>query len=153
MLLACSGPGAGQAMADSIAFGNIAAAVTLALLVAACLIHIWAVSGQYWILWFYLLPMAVHPAWTIGVTQGDCGAEKVQASIVWVVVALFVLSGATRNGHRSECMPPRQFSLRALLLLFPAIGGLILLAQVQIPAISMMLAAAYAVTAIALRLL
>jgi hypothetical protein len=79
-ILACSGPGAGQAIARSIAIGHFSAA-------AVAFMTIWLFrlsegTGRYWPAYWSALLLTLHPAWTISAIRGDCGMTKVAVSVI-----------------------------------------------------------------------
>lgn len=91
-IFACSGPGAGAVIAESIQIGYFHACVAGALFFIALLLtavrfrcrSVWVAP----ILLGFLL--ALHPAWTVSAGRGDCG-ERLRAvafntSVVCVVV-------------------------------------------------------------------
>jgi hypothetical protein len=78
-LLACSGPGAMKAIADSIATGNLLALIG-GVLVAGVAIHALVTNSWYFPTWMSIGLMILHPAWTVSAIQGDCGWQKVVCS-------------------------------------------------------------------------
>jgi uncharacterized membrane protein len=88
-ILACSGPGAGQAIARSITIGYFSAAATA--FVTIWLFRLSTRTGRYWPAYWSALLLALHPAWTISAVRGDCGIMKVVLSgLVILLVLLFL---------------------------------------------------------------
>jgi len=78
-LFACSGPGAGKAMAESVAIGYIHARVAAAMLLASLVVcagaqRLWGVPAVLAGL------LALHPAWTVSILRGDCGFMRREVS-------------------------------------------------------------------------
>jgi hypothetical protein len=86
-ILACSGPGAGQAIARSITIGYFSAAAVAYMTI--CLFRLSSRTGRYWPAYLSALLLSLHPAWTISAVRGDCGIAKV----VFSVVLLLLISG------------------------------------------------------------
>jgi hypothetical protein len=84
-LLACSGPGAGRAIARSIEAGYERALMFAGICLLS--IGITLLSRRAWLipagLCFMLL---IHPAWTVSATSGDCGMSKDAAS--WALIEI-----------------------------------------------------------------
>ena len=84
-LFACSGPGAGAAIARSIEIGYTQAEVMGGLVGISCLIL--AVRPRNWLVLLLLLGMLLlHPAWTISAISGDCGYLKRYASYLFTAL-------------------------------------------------------------------
>lgn len=89
-ILACSGPGVGQAIARSVAIGYVSA-------LAVAFLTIWLFrlrgrTGRDWPAYWSLGLLAVHPAWTIGADRGDCGMMKIILSgLVFLLVLGFLV--------------------------------------------------------------
>lgn len=85
-LFACSGPGAGQAIAENIETGYIHAAIMGGLFLTS--LGLFAIRHR----WRPVVPaillgmLLLHPAWTISAISGDCGHTKRLASYVVTVV-------------------------------------------------------------------
>lgn len=87
MVMACSGPGAGQAIALNIRAGYGCAA--FGMLVTLALFYLQRFrGGRVWPFSTGLVLLAIHPAWTIRATGGDCGTLKLATS--WFVSFLFI---------------------------------------------------------------
>jgi len=118
-LLACSGPGAGRAIASSILFGYVSAAIAFVLLLAAAFLYV-VFLGKWHAAVIHLALLALHPAWTVSAIHGDCGFAKTQWSFVAIVVAgiLLVRTGKAATSRQREpvtARPPVRFELRDLL--------------------------------------
>jgi hypothetical protein len=77
-MFACSGPGAGQAITESIRTSEIHAGVLALLLLGSIAIAYWA--GKRSAAFILLALLAIHPLWTISAQSGDCGSFKVWTS-------------------------------------------------------------------------
>lgn len=86
-MFACSGPTAPYVTAQSIRTGEIHAAVLGVLLVVSVAIAV--TYGKRIIPLALLALLAVHPAWTISATRGDCGFYKVAMSWACTCVASY----------------------------------------------------------------
>lgn len=86
-ILACSGPGAGQAIARNITIGYYFAATTG--FITIWLFRLRSRTGRDWPAYLSALLLALHPAWTISAIRGDCGFAKVALSGL-VLLLLFV---------------------------------------------------------------
>lgn len=109
-ILACSGPGAGQAIARNIALGYYFAAATG--IIVIWLFRLRSRTGRdrpaYWGVALFVL----HPAWTISAIRGDCGSAKVTLScvVILIVTAVLVLQLLAFRRYKKlpdESMPPR----------------------------------------------
>jgi len=93
-LFACSGPGAGAFIAESIAIGYFHANVAGVLFLVALLFAV--ARFHYRLTW--LAPiligfvLAVHPAWTVSAIHGDCGFRLRAAAFNTSVVCGGILS-------------------------------------------------------------
>ncbi|MCW1885641.1 hypothetical protein OKA04_12955 [Luteolibacter flavescens] len=89
-IVACSGPGAAQTIAQNIALGYFSAFVTG--LAAAYLF--WLRPRPFWNGSAYacLLLFALHPAWTISARKGDCGRIQMMASVAVFSVTMGLLA-------------------------------------------------------------
>jgi hypothetical protein len=95
-LLACSGPGAGAAIAESTRIGYTHAAVTGVLLAVSLAI---AGLGRRWSVPAILLGLvALHPAWTVSAISGDCGHMKRYASWLFTVAGCAALGWQVARG-------------------------------------------------------
>ena len=83
-MFACSGPGAGEAIAESIRTAEIHAAIVAILLLAALSIALRVRART--VPWILVGLLVIHPAWTIDAIRGDCGMIKRAAS--WVVTGI-----------------------------------------------------------------
>lgn len=82
MLFACSGPGAGKAIVQSIEIGYTHAAIDGGLFVVSFVLF--ATGPRRWIVPAILLGLLIlHPAWTISAISGDCGFLKRDVSLVF----------------------------------------------------------------------
>lgn len=80
-MFACSGPGAGAAIARSIEIGYTHAGVLAGLLMVS--VAVFARGPRRWDVPVVLLVLLLlHPAWTISAISGDCGFFKRDASRV-----------------------------------------------------------------------
>jgi len=133
-ILACSGPGAGRAIADAMRFGYISAGITFALLGATASLYLF-VRRNPWAAILNLSPMVIHPAWTVSAIGGDCGTLKVFASHAWICLAvcmLIISTAITATRGRAAGDPADfQFSIKSLLLLTFAVAGLLALMRTQ----------------------
>lgn len=85
-LLACSGPGALATIASNITFSRCLALIVGILTMAS--LTLWARINRrrrYPIICFLLL--ALHPAWTMSATRGDCGGCMVLSSMCALGIA------------------------------------------------------------------
>lgn len=105
MVMACSGPGAGHAIGLNIRAGYGCAA--FGVLVTLALFYLQRFrGGRVWPLASGIVLLAIHPAWTIRATGGDCGMLKLAAS--WFVSFLFIgllifqLAAASRRSGDSR---------------------------------------------------
>lgn len=89
LILACSGPGAGQAIARNIAIGYFFAVGTG--LATICYFWFRSWNGGNWPAYACATLLAFHPAWSISARRGDCGATKVMASLVVFSIAFGLL--------------------------------------------------------------
>jgi hypothetical protein len=88
-LLACSGPGAGAAIEESIAIGYAHAVLVGCLLVVS--LSLLAVVPRTWFVPVIIAGLLwIHPAWTISARRGDCGFMKRNAS--WAVSGIATLA-------------------------------------------------------------
>ncbi|MEK0451666.1 MAG: hypothetical protein RL088_3934 [Verrucomicrobiota bacterium] len=103
VFLACSGPGAANAIAKSDSIGDycagFAALVTLALYLL-CLRR----NGKAWPAYAGSFLLLLHPAWTVSSRGGDCGLFKRDASyfvsfvfVAFLVFQLYVSRPNNRN--------------------------------------------------------
>src|ERR1043166_8096642 len=84
-LLACSGPGAGDAILKNTAWANFLAGVQGVMLLASFRL-VWnrLRERQVWVIPALLAGLvAFHPAWTIGV-RADCGHTLFNASVLCI---------------------------------------------------------------------
>jgi len=89
-LFACSGPGAGEAIAVSILIGYRHAALAAVLLGLGLLLL--ALSPKRWLFPAILgALLLLHPAWTVSAIHGDCGFMKRDASRVFTAVSCAAL--------------------------------------------------------------
>jgi hypothetical protein len=89
-LFACSGPGAGAAIAESIRIGY-----DQAMLVGGLFMNSLAIAAltRQWIFPAIVLGLlAVHPAWTVSAISGDCGEFKRFASWAFTWTGVVVLT-------------------------------------------------------------
>jgi len=78
-MFACSGPGAGAAIAKSVEIGYTHAAIAAAMLAAS--IAMFAIGRRGWgFPAAFLGLLTFHPAWTVSVSAGDCGFLQRDAS-------------------------------------------------------------------------
>lgn len=110
-MFACSGPGAGAAIAESIRISQIHAVVlALMLLVSAGLSRL---NGKRVVTLVLLALLAIHPAWTVSALVGDCGHLK-QCAVWFVTVAASLaliwqvahLDPLNRSGNPPSAPPP-----------------------------------------------
>lgn len=100
-LFACSGPGAGAAIARSIEIGYAHAIVTGGLLVLS--LGLLALGPRWWPIPALLVSLLVmHLAWTINAISGDCGDFKRDASLVFTCVGGVALCWQTLRVIRSR---------------------------------------------------
>ena len=100
--LACSGPGAGPAIAASISIGYYCAG--LAALITTALFFLYrSRGGSAGVAWTGIVLLLLHPAWTISATHGDCGVLKLAASgvvsLAFVVLLLFQVRSSLSHCH------------------------------------------------------
>ncbi len=105
-MFACSGPGAGQAIAENIRTAEVHAGV-LALLMLISLALAWRYRTRI-VPRILLVMLAIHPAWTISAISGDCGYLKRDASWLCSVIACFALvwQGVLTFTTRPSAPPP-----------------------------------------------
>ena len=89
-LFGCSGPGAGQAIAEAIRYGYFAAIPTFFFLAAAALTH-HGLHKKVVVASCFMLPLLIHPAWTVSARGGDCGMMKTMLSSGFVALAILLL--------------------------------------------------------------
>ena len=91
LLLACSGPRAGEIIAanTNYALFNFFAVTALAFTA------LW-LNSQFGLLRWPMLALfgllAIHPAWTISATKGDCGYSKATGATVLTCLAIAILA-------------------------------------------------------------
>ncbi len=85
LLLACSGPGAGRAIAWSIAIGFICFVYAAFVEVQLLFLYLCR-SGKRWPVYWGFGLLVLHPAWTVSARHGDCGMMKEIASLVFSIV-------------------------------------------------------------------
>ena len=100
LILACSGPGAGQAIARNIAIGYFFAVGTG--LATVCYFWLRSWSGGNWPAYLCALLLAFHPAWTISARRGDCGAVKVMGSLFVFSISFGLLVPQVLPGRRRK---------------------------------------------------
>jgi len=117
-IVACSGPGAGQAIADSIAYANGQAIVALILTIATA--GLWLVFRRQALVWAFLASLVflcIHPAWTVSAIHGDCGQFKVMAAtfvsfVTGILLGVQVIVGAFTyiKNAREQFTAPEGFA-------------------------------------------
>ena len=85
-VLACSGPGAQATMAQSATIGRYCAAMSGVIALALVIDHLRHRKFSYRMATAVIM-VAVHPAWWMGVTHGDCGFMLRDISY-WVLAIL-----------------------------------------------------------------
>ena len=104
LILSCSGPGAGAAIQASIRMGYycaVFAGFALGTLFGFYLCK----AGNGWLVFLAAFLLAIHPAWTVSATGGDCGGSKVVMSGV-VTIVLFGLVLLQATGVRQKARKP-----------------------------------------------
>jgi hypothetical protein len=104
IILACSGPGAGRVIQESILIGYFCAGLAgLVTFAAICLQRFW--GGPVWPFLVCAALLALHPAWSISAIHGDCGYFKREASyavsLLFGALLAFQLLAA-RSAQRSQ---------------------------------------------------
>ena len=85
-ILACSGPGALQAIQDNILYAREHSILVGGIAVLS--ITFWFLTRRWTALPLYILCMLlVHPAWTVSAISGDCGFFKAAAATFVTLVA------------------------------------------------------------------
>jgi len=87
LTLACSGPGTVvvDAINRAITTGYLCAAAS-GVITAAIAIDAWRRGRRRYIFWVAAVILAIHPAWTVSAVHGDCGALKVCASLLCLLM-------------------------------------------------------------------
>jgi len=111
--MACSGPGAGAAIAFATQFGYWCAYLGGGLLILSLLLS--ATRFRSWvcpcILGFFLL---IHPAWTVSAAIGDCGElRKMTSSLVSFIGGCTITAQILIGLHRSAARPSVDESVAA----------------------------------------
>ncbi len=91
-MLACSGPGAGAAIAGSLEIGRTHALIGGAMAVATAAVYLVGRRGWVFPVGEAAL-MALHPLWVLGARGGDCGYLLRDAAPVWTAVGAVGLCG------------------------------------------------------------
>jgi hypothetical protein len=89
-ILACSGPGAGNVIADNIHTGYIHAGYAGMMLLASIILCFLGPRSLR-IPAALLFLLVLHPAWTISAMGGDCGFMKRNASWVFTATGMVVV--------------------------------------------------------------
>src|SRR4051812_46613159 len=89
-LLACSGPGAGAAIAENIQAGFVHAVIAFGLLLIS-LGTLWFAHRRFVVPLVLAVLLALHPAWTISAAIGDCGDLKHSLAILFTVIGCLAL--------------------------------------------------------------
>jgi hypothetical protein len=109
-LVACSGPGAHRAIAEAVAFGYWSALGVGLLLVPTVARYL--LRRQLRAAGVHLSLIALHPAWCVSASRGDCGGLKTQLSVVFLVMTfgLWLSSPAISRAllQRGRPNTPRQ---------------------------------------------
>lgn len=116
-VLSCSGPGAAAAIAASERYAVAASLVSIPLLVVAAAIFSFA-RGSVRGACLNLMPLMIHPIWSISARGGDCGIILRSASTIWVALSLvlvFNALAAMRRHGAGGTHTTLQFTLRSLL--------------------------------------
>lgn len=100
LFLACSGPGASEAIARNIAIGYFFAVGTGVATVCYFWLRSW--TGGNWPAYACALLLAFHPAWTISARRGDCGNTKAMVSLFVFSIALGLLVPQVLSGPRKK---------------------------------------------------
>lgn len=90
-LLACSGPRAGEIIAENTTYAFVQAAIVATLALAALWSHA-RHADALWPVIVLLGLLAVHPAWTISATSGDCGGMKAKAATIFTCLAAGIVT-------------------------------------------------------------
>src|SRR5437588_147441 len=91
LILACSGPGAGAAIQQSIIIGYFCAAIG-AVITLALAYDSWRMGYARFTLTVALLMLFLHPAWTISAIHGDCGFLKRDVSYFFTAIYLGLMT-------------------------------------------------------------
>ncbi len=105
-LFACSGPGAGATIAESIRIGETHAAVAGGLLLVSLAVAGFARQRAMPAVLLGLL--ALHPAWTVSAISGDCGFFKRDASWMFTSVGCVALCWQLGRGLWSRRAAPAE---------------------------------------------
>jgi len=91
-LFACSGPGAGDAIATNIRIGYVGAVFSGLLLIPVFHAYNYGHGRRWPFLWSFIL-LIIHPAWTVSAIGGDCGGMKFVSTCFFTILAtvFFVL--------------------------------------------------------------
>src|SRR4051794_8339109 len=98
---ACSGPGAGEAIRASIAYGDRLALVSAVVLAASALLWARWRRSPGWAAACGLL-LLLHPAWTVIARIGDCGLSKRVAATMATGLAGACLAAQWQARRRQE---------------------------------------------------
>mgnify|MGYP006969408062 CR=1 FL=1 len=92
-MFGCSGPGAAKAIEAAVTLGYVSAALSLPLGLAAGWTYLVG-RNNLRACCLNLAPFAIHPAWTVSATKGDCGSMKMLGSTIWLMLAIGLLGTA-----------------------------------------------------------
>jgi hypothetical protein len=86
-LIACSGPNAGRIIAENSTYAMLQSFAVFALACTAYWLYSQFACARWPVIVIAIL-FAIHPAWTISATKGDCGDTKATAATVFTGVAI-----------------------------------------------------------------
>ena len=120
LFLACSGPGASEAIASAERYAVATALVSIPAFLYSAGFY-WIVRQNFRTCCLNLIPLTIHPLWTISARSGDCGITLQYASTIWLVLAGWQALREKRPMVGAIVEQPSrrrtQFSLRFLFLI------------------------------------
>jgi hypothetical protein len=90
-LLACSGPGAGRVIAENSTYAMLQSFAVFALACTAFWLYTQLGCARWPVIVIVIL-FAIHPAWTISATKGDCGYTKANVATAFTCVAVGLIA-------------------------------------------------------------
>jgi len=101
IVLACSGPGAGRIISESIRIAHYCAAFGFLVLLVIFYFQRFR-AGRMWPLSVSIALLVIHPAWTVSAVSGDCGDSKREASYFVSFLLVGLLLYQIYASHRSR---------------------------------------------------
>ena len=119
--LACSGPGAAEAIRTNHQAGLLSFGLVATIIIISLAIRRFAAASTRW---YTLLLIVLHPYCYLSATSGDCGYLLRDTSLFFAGVALGVLAAAVKGwvDHSLGARSARQISLKSLLIISVAFG-------------------------------